>query len=308
MTENLLSVWIWLRERMDVELINHTTAIVAESKLMTVRDNIEKNKDRNICEQEALMTELRSKARACKGVTAKEQRVAKLRKLLPTLQRCKRLRKQNALANQQLSLLDLQINAFENGRFQKQMTDTLRASVVAMKKVGISEDNVGDVDTMVLDMEDTISQQTQISESLASTLVNTMDESSSSDDSLMRELMLLMGDDEDAATAAEAGDDVSEGGCSGVGVAAAAGGAAGGAAQQQHQETPLKHSVVPVVPVVLLPPTPVSVMREPLPPLVETEDSYAAGVYGDDDESGAEAADTQHGNRETAAAAAAATA
>ena len=67
-------------------------------------------------------------------------------------------------------------------------------------------------------------------------------------------------------------------------------------------------TVVPVVPVVLLPPTPVSVMREPLPPLVETEDSYAAGVYGDDDESGAEAADTQHGNRETAAAAAAATA
>jgi hypothetical protein len=48
-----------------------------------------------------------------------------------------------------------------------------------------------------LDMEDTIQQQNQISDSLASSLVNTMDDSVSNDDSLMRELMAMMGDDDD---------------------------------------------------------------------------------------------------------------
>lgn len=194
--EHLISVWIWMREQVDVEIRNHTTAIVAESNLLSVRDNIEKNKLKTLNEQETLMVELRSKARACKQSPTKEMRLAKLKKLIPLLSRCKRYRQQTALASQQLSLLDMQINAFENGRFQKEMTDTLRASVVAMKKVGITDD-ASDVDTIVLDMEDTIAQQNQISEALSSSLVNSMDDSGSNDDSLMRELMLLMGDDEE---------------------------------------------------------------------------------------------------------------
>jgi hypothetical protein len=193
-TENFLSVWIWLREKIDVELRNRTTAMVAESKLLSVRDNIEKNKQRAVSDQDGLMSELRCKALACRGGT-KEQRMVKLKKLLPMLQRCKRYRQQTALASQQLGLLDAQINAFENGRFQKEMTDTLRDSVVAMKKVGIADDH--DVDGIMLDMEDTIQQQTQISESMSLTLVNSMDDSLSSDDALMRELMALAGDDDD---------------------------------------------------------------------------------------------------------------
>jgi hypothetical protein len=185
-----------MRERVDVEIRNHTTAIVAESNLLSVRDNIEKNKLKTLNEQETLMVELRVKARACKQSPSKEIRIASLKKLIPLLSRCKRFRQQTALASQQLNLLDMQINAFENGRFQKEMTDTLRASVVAMKKVGITDD-ASDVDTIVLDMEDTIAQQNQISESLSSTLINSMEDTSSNDDSLMRELMMLMGDDEE---------------------------------------------------------------------------------------------------------------
>jgi Snf7 len=168
--------------------------MVAESKLLCVRDSIEKNKQRAISDQEDLMTELRVKARACKGGT-KEQRMIKLKKLVPMLQKCKRYRQQTALAGQQLGLLDAQINAFENGRFQKEMTDTLRASVVAMKTVGISEEH--DMDNIMLDMEDTIQQQNQIADAMSITLVNSMDDSTSSDDALMRELMALAGDDED---------------------------------------------------------------------------------------------------------------
>jgi hypothetical protein len=194
--EHLISMWIWMRERVDVEIRNHTTAIVAESNLLLVRDNIEKNKLKTLNEQEVLMTELRSKARACKQAPTKEMRLAKLKKLVPIMSRCKRYRQQTALASQQLSLLDMQINAFENGRFQKEMTDSLRASVVAMKRVGITDD-ASDVDTIVLDMEDTIAQQTQISEALSSSLVNSMDDNGSNDDSLMRELMMMMGDDDE---------------------------------------------------------------------------------------------------------------
>lgn len=180
---------------MDVELVNTTRAMIAESNLLSVRDNIDKNKTKIATEEGCLMVEIRTKAKACRGGN-KDQRRAKLKKVLPLMQRLKRFRQQTALANQQLGLLNAQLNAFENGRFQKEMTDTLRASVVAMKKVGISEtgDNVYDI---VDDLQDTITQQNQLSESLSVSLVNTMDESSASDDALMRELMAMVGDDED---------------------------------------------------------------------------------------------------------------
>ncbi|KAJ1467035.1 hypothetical protein T484DRAFT_1756190 [Baffinella frigidus] len=227
-TEHFISIWIWMREQLDSEIRNHTTAMIAESNLLSVRDNIEKNKSKTTTDQATIMTELRTKARACKGGT-KEMRTAKLKKLIPLLQRCKRYRQQSVLAEQQLSLLDMQINAFENGRFQKEMTDTLRASVVAMKKVGITDSDAGDVDTIVLDMEETMHQQTQISDSLAMTIVNTMEDSSSNDDSLMRELMAMMGDDDDI----------------------------------QEEYVPIPELSVGTSPVVVLPPVPVSVVHAP---------------------------------------------
>lgn len=184
-----------MRERMDPQILNSTTAMIAESNLMSVRDNIEKNKVKIVTEQDNTMQELRCKAKLCKGGT-KEQRVSKLKKLLPLMQRFKRYKTQTALASKQLSLLDIQINAFENGRFQKEMTDTLRAGVVAMRKVGITDD-ASDVDSLVLDMEDTMQRQNEMNESLTMTLVNTMDDGGSSDDALMRELMALAGEDDD---------------------------------------------------------------------------------------------------------------
>ena len=145
---------------MDVEIRNRTTAMIAENNLVSVRDNILKNKEKILCDQDDALDELRNKARQCKGGT-KEQRAGKLKKLLPLMQRFKKYRHQAQLASQQLTLLDIQINAFENGRVQKQMTDTLRAGVVAMRKVGISDD-ASDMDTIVLDMEQAISDQNRI--------------------------------------------------------------------------------------------------------------------------------------------------
>lgn len=188
-----MSLWIWMRERVDVQLVHTRTAMIAESNLVSVRENIDKNKQKTVAEQDALMSEIRQQARACKG-GSKEQRVLKLKRLLPQMQRFKRFRQQTALASQQLSLLDVQINAFESGRFQKEMTDTLRASVVAMKKVGIKDD---DMDTVVMDIEETIQQQNELSDSLNMSVVNTMDEGGTSDEMLMRELMALAGDDDE---------------------------------------------------------------------------------------------------------------
>jgi hypothetical protein len=188
-----MSLWIWMRERVDVQLVHTRTAMVAESNLVSVRENIDKNKQKTVAEQDALMGEIRQQARACRG-GSKEQRVLKLKRLLPQMQRFKRFRQQTALASQQLSLLDVQINAFESGRFQKEMTDTLRASVVAMKKVGIKDD---DMDTVVMDIEETIQQQNELSDSLNMSVVNTMDEGGTSDEMLMRELMALAGDDDE---------------------------------------------------------------------------------------------------------------
>ena len=190
-TENMFSAWIWLREKMDVELTNHTTAMVAENNLVNVRDTIEKNMDKIVCEQDMLKADMRAKAQACKGRT-KEQRQTKLKKVLPLLKRYKSYGQQILLANQQLGLLNVQITAFDKGRFQKQMSDTLRASVVAMRKIGVNED----LSTIVDDMEDNLQQQNEVSDSMSLSLVNSMDDGDS-DDALMRELMALAGDDEE---------------------------------------------------------------------------------------------------------------
>jgi hypothetical protein len=166
--------------------------MIAESNLQAVRGNIEKNKVKTIQEQDILMNELRVKTKACKGGT-KELRISKLRKLLPLLTRCKRYRQQGVLADQQLNLLDMQINAFETGRFQKEITDTLKASAVAMKKVGILDSDADDVDNLLVDLEEKMARQVEIGDSMANSVVNSMEDN---DDSLMRELMAMMGDDD----------------------------------------------------------------------------------------------------------------
>jgi hypothetical protein len=247
MKENLLSIWIWMREHMDIEIQNRTTAMIAENNLVSVRDNIEKNKEKILVEQESAMNELRTKARLCKGGT-KEQRVVKLKKLLPLMQRFKKYRHQTQLASQQLTLLDVQINAFENGRFQKEMTDTLRAGVVAMRKVGISDD-ASAMDTIVLDMEQTMSDQRELTDSMSLSLVNSMDDNNS-DEGLMRELMLLAGDDDDP---------------------------------EDNEEVPSKTTSniydVPTIPMVALPPTPVSVTDQVSPTYESTAVPDASIAY-----------------------------
>ena len=179
-----------MRETVDVEIRNRTSAMIAENNLVSVRDNIEKNKDKIASELDLVMDDLRTKARLCRGGT-KEQCMFRLKKLVPLLHKAKGLRQKMHLAAQQLNLLDAQINAFENGRFQKEMTDTLRAGVVAMRKVGITDDG-SDMDTIVLDMEDTMEEQKRLTESMSVSVVNSMDENNS-DENMMKELMAMAG-------------------------------------------------------------------------------------------------------------------
>jgi hypothetical protein len=191
--EQFISLWIWLCQRVDHELQNRTSVMIAESNLQAVRGNIEKNRSKTSAEQDLLMNELRVKTKECKGGT-KELRVSKLRKLLPLLTRCKRHRQQGALADQQLTLLDMQINAFETGRFQKEITDTLKASAVAMKKVGILDSDADDVDNLLVDLEEKMARQVEVGDSIAHSVGNSIDDN---DESMMRELMAMMGDDDE---------------------------------------------------------------------------------------------------------------
>lgn len=192
-TENFVSMWIWVRHRMDTELRNRTNSMIAESRLISVRHNVDENKEKALREEESLMVEIRKKISTYKHLPI-EQRTLQLKKLIPQMQRFKRFRQQGALARQQLTLLDAQINAFENGRFQKEMTDTLRASVVAMKQVGIADDS--DVDKIFLDMEDNMQQQQDYTESLNMSITNSIDDGSNSDEMLMRELMSMASEDD----------------------------------------------------------------------------------------------------------------
>jgi hypothetical protein len=175
--------------------------MITENRLMSVRTNVEKNKEKLIADQGILTNELRHKAKLCKGGT-KEQRMLKLKKLLPIMQKLKRSRSQTGVANQHLGVIDVQINAFENGRFQKEMTDTLKASVVALKQVGISGDP-GTVEDMITEFEEHVSDIDEVNNSFSTTLVNGMDDVSNGDDALLRELMALVGEDDDTDPAAE---------------------------------------------------------------------------------------------------------
>ena len=195
MTETMMSLWIWMRERMDSDIRHRTTAMIAENNLMSVRETIDKNRQKAISEHEELSTDLRCKARSCRGGT-KEHRMLKLKKLIPLMQRYKRCRNQIQMADKHTRLLDVQLAAFENGRFQKEMTDTLRASVTAMKRIGITED-IRLVDDMMIEVEESYTQQKDIADSMESSLINNMEDNTQTDESLMRELMLMMGDEEE---------------------------------------------------------------------------------------------------------------
>ena len=194
MRENMLSVWIWMRENLDVELRNRTTAMVAENNLISVRDNVEKTKEGINSDREKATDDLRAKVRLCKNAP-KEQQKMKLKKLIPLLHNVKGIQKREALVTNQLKLLAVQIDAFENGRTQREMTETLRAGVVAMKKVGITDD-VSTMDNIVLDMEDLNSEQNQFADSMSLSLVNSMDDGDT-DEGLMRELMAMLGEEDD---------------------------------------------------------------------------------------------------------------
>ena len=202
MTQTMLSFWIWIRERLDSDIRHRTTAMIAENNLMSVRDTIDKNKQKAMVEYDGLSVDLRCKARSCRGGT-KEQRAAKLKKLIPLMQRYKRCRQQVQMADKHTRLLDVQLTAFENGRFQKEMTDTLRASVTAMKRIGINE-NINLVDDMMVEVEESYNQQKDISDSMESSLINNMDDNTQTDESLMRELMLMMGDEDEVEEEATA--------------------------------------------------------------------------------------------------------
>ena len=180
---------------MDADIRNRSTAMVAENNLLSVRDTVKKNKDKITVEYESILSDLRYKARLCReGV--REQRVVKLKKLVPLMHKLKRCRNQILMADKHTRLLEVQLNAFENGRFQKEMTNTIRASVYAMKKVGITED-IRLVDDMMVEVEESYTQQQDVADSMESSLINSMDDSSQSDESIMRELMAMMGGDED---------------------------------------------------------------------------------------------------------------
>ena len=194
MRENMLSVWIWMRESLDVELRNRTTAMIAENNLISVRDNMEKNKDKIVCDRERATSDLMKKARLCKS-SPKEQQKTQLKKLIPLLHSVKGIQKREMLVTNQLKLLDVQIDAFENGRCQREMTETLRAGVVAMKKVGI-QDDASDMDNIVLDMEDSLIEHSKFADSMSLSLVNSMDDTDT-DEGLMRELMAMIGDEND---------------------------------------------------------------------------------------------------------------
>ena len=120
----------------------------------------------------------------------------KLKKLIPLMQRYKRCRNQIQMADKHTRLLDVQLAAFENGRFQKEMTDTLRASVTAMKRIGITED-IRLVDDMMIEVEESYTQQKDIADSMESSLINNMEDNTQTDESLMKELMMMMGDEEE---------------------------------------------------------------------------------------------------------------
>ena len=180
---------------MDADIRDRSTAMIAENNLLSVRDTVNKNRQKITVEYESILSDLRYKARLCRG-GEREQRVVKLKQLIPLMHKLKRCRNQILIADKHTRLLEVQLNAFENGRFQKEMTDTLRASVYAMKRVGITED-IRLVDDMMVQVEESYIQQQDVADSMESSLINSMDDSNQSDESILRELMVMMGGEDD---------------------------------------------------------------------------------------------------------------
>jgi hypothetical protein len=200
LTEQAISAWIWFREKTDSTLRARAAALLAEDGLSTARDSVEKTRLKIQAQLEDTMQEVQEGCQRCKRVEVQSRRVAQLRQLIPLMQRAKRLRIQLANSQKQVNLLELQIDAFENGRVQKQLTESLKKSVEVMKTVGVPSSESTKIDDLMGEFEEQIQEQRDLSDTLdAGGILGGMREPdasslSESDDELLRELMTLMGE------------------------------------------------------------------------------------------------------------------
>jgi hypothetical protein len=200
LTEQAISAWIWFREKTDSTLRARAAALLAEDGLSTARDSVEKTRLKIQAQLEDTMQEVQEGCQRCKRVEVQSRRMVQLRQLIPLMQRAKRLRIQLANSQKQVTLLELQIDAFENGRVQKQLTESLKKSVEVMKTVGVPSSESTKIDDLMGEFEEQIQEQRDLSDTLdAGGILGGMREPdatslSESDDELLRELMTLMGE------------------------------------------------------------------------------------------------------------------
>lgn len=203
LSEQLLGLWIWGRHKLNPKLERETASIVAEGNLAHVRANINKNYEKLLGEVQKEQHALHMKMHSAKQLPGRDAKLQQMRRLLPALKRLKRAQNQAHMVEKQLGVLDVQINAFETGRFQKEMAETLRSSISVLRKNGISEDDVSKMDDMVGDVEESMNLQNELSETLNS--VNNVaaedaagafagnGTASMADEALLRELLSLAG-------------------------------------------------------------------------------------------------------------------
>lgn len=194
LSNQMMSLWIWFRESTNSQLKQRSAILLAEGSMTSVRDNIMQKRQRLHASLKQETAELNRGCDLCKGNKTNALQIAALRDLIPQLQRVKRIKAQIHTANQQLSLLEGQIEAFETGRLQKEMAESLQHSVSVMKSAGVDSTR----NEQILDsLHDTLQQQAEVSEQMQLPLQTMLENTNSmaatsNDEELLHELMAMM--------------------------------------------------------------------------------------------------------------------
>lgn len=190
--EMAASLWVHMVSSMVPSIKAETAAVQAQDDLLNVLTRLRANESDIQGEIERLSDTLKTKKRDVvnrlhSGVLNKNTKLKAFSTLLPSIRKLRMLQSQYKVNQNRIALVMKQLEAFDNGKFQQSIVQTLKQSVSAMKQIGIGM-KVDEIDDIMGDLDDSLLASNEVNEALSGQRMLSMDGESMNEDDLMREL------------------------------------------------------------------------------------------------------------------------
>lgn len=196
-TQSAMSLWIWMRHKMDPKLRRATAQLLAGNSLENAKEKIEDTLTAYVSEEEMLQGQFGLAINRIKEISNNKIKHREIRSLAPKLTKLKRIQAQIHSLSNQINVLDRQIDSFRTDVVQTELLTSLRDSITVLKETSRDQSQTKCVDDVLDDMDEVLSKQQNFNESIALPLhTNTMVETEDSD--ILTELFSMFDDESDA--------------------------------------------------------------------------------------------------------------